>query len=433
VTSRSGPSWTQPRWPDLSEAELEDLLRSLAPQVLGILLRRYGGSFADAEDAVQEALIEAASTWAGAGMPREPRAWLITVAQRRLIDHWRRETARRARDEHSLAVPQAGEDEEQVVDDSLELLLLCCHPALSAPSQVALTLRAVGGLTTAEIARSFLVPEATIAQRISRAKSGIRKAGATFELPAGEDLVARVQSVAAVLYLIFTEGHTASSGAELQRGDLAVEAVRLTRMLLARVRAEPTLAPVLDEVSALLALMLLTASRWSARVDATGALVPLDEQDRTLWDSGMIAEGVALVTAALREGPVGPYQLQAAIAAVHAEAAADDTDWLEILALYDLLAMLAPGPMVTLNRVVALAMAVGTEAALAELARCATDPALVGHHRIPAIRAHLLERKGDAAAARANYLEAARLTSSDPERRYLLQRAARADRLGDGS
>jgi len=410
----------------LSEPELEDLLRSLAPQVLGILLRRYGGNFADAEDAVQEALIEAADTWAAGGTPREPRAWLVTVAQRRLIDHWRRETARRARDERSLAVPEAGEDEEQAVDDSLELLLLCCHPALSAPSQVALTLRAVGGLTTAEIARSFLVPEATIAQRISRAKSGIRRAGATFEMPAGDDLVARVQSVAAVLYLIFTEGHTASSGAQLRRGDLAVEAVRLTRMLLARVRAEPALAPVLDEVSALLALMLLTASRWSARVDATGALVPLDEQDRTLWDQGMIAEGVALVEAALREGPVGPYQLQAAIAAVHAEAvSAADTDWREILALYDLLAMVAPGPMVTLNRVVALAMAVEPGVALAELAICAADPALADHHRIPAIRAHLLERRGSAEEARADYIEAARLTSSDPERRYLLQRAAR--------
>jgi len=413
----------------LSEPELEDLLRSLAPQVLGILLRRYGGNFADAEDAVQEALIEATATWPAAGTPREPRAWLITVAQRRLIDHWRSETARRARDERSLAVPEAGVDEEQAVDDSLELLLLCCHPALSAPSQVALTLRAVGGLTTAEIARSFLVPETTIAQRISRAKSGIRRAGATFALPVGDDLVTRVQSVAAVLYLIFTEGHTASSGAQLQRGDLAVEAVRLTRMLLARVRAEPALVPVLDEVSALLALMLLTASRWSARVDATGALVPLDEQDRTLWDHAMIDEGVALVEAALREGPVGPYQLQAAIAAVHAEAAnAADTDWREILALYDLLAMVSPGPMVTLNRVVALAMAVGPEVALAELALCAVDPALVGHHRIPAIRAHLLERAGRPDDARLDYLEAARLTSSDPERRYLLQRAARVKR-----
>lgn len=411
----------------MSDPELEDLLRSLAPQVLGVLLRRYG-SFADAEDAVQEALIEAAASWPAQGAPREPRAWLITVAQRRLIDHWRRETARRARDERSLAVPESTGSGEVAGDDSLELFLLCCHPALSPPSQVALTLRAVGGLTTAEIARSFLVPETTIAQRISRAKSGIRRAGARFELPTGADLVARVESVAAVLYLIFTEGHTASSGAELQRGDLAVEAIRLTRMLLARVRAEPALAPVQDEVSSLLALMLLTGSRWSARVDRTGALVPLDEQDRGLWDATMIGEGVALVEAALRQGPVGPYQLQAAIAAVHAEApSAAATDWLEILALYDLLCMLAPGPMVTLNRVVALAMAVGADVALIELAACAGDPALAGHHRIPAIRAHLLERQGNNEAARADYLEAARLTSSDPERRYLLQRAARAD------
>ena len=259
------------------------MLRSLAPQVLGVLVRRLG-SFADAEDAVQEALIEASASWAAEGPPREPKAWLITVAQRRLIDHWRQETARRARDQRSLALPEGtgtGETEPSV-DDSLELLLLCCHPALTAPSQVALTLRAVGGLTTAEIARCFLVPQATIAQRISRAKSGIRRAGVRFELPVGADLVARVESVAAVLYLIFTEGHTASSGAQLQRGELAVEAVRLTRMLLARVRAEAALAPVQDEVGALLSLMVLTASRWSAGVDPTGALVPLDEQDRSL-------------------------------------------------------------------------------------------------------------------------------------------------------
>jgi RNA polymerase sigma factor (sigma-70 family) len=409
----------------LSDEGLEDLLRSLAPQVLGILVRRYG-SFADAEDAVQEALIEASVNWGRGGPPAHPRAWLVTVAERRLIDHWRRETARRSRDERALAVPEETEDAEPVVDDSLALLLLCCHPALSAPSQVALTLRAVGGLTTTEIARAFLVPEATIAQRISRAKTGIRKAGARFELPAREELRARVESVAAVLYLIFTEGHTATSGAELQRGDLAVEAIRLTRLLLGRVRAEPALAAVLDEVSALLALMLLTASRWAARVDRTGAIVPLDEQDRGLWDQAMISEGVSLVEAALRQGPVGTYQLQAAIAAVHAESAsAQDTDWREILALYDLLAMVAPGPMVTLNRVVALAMAVGADAALKELAVCAVDPALVGHHRLPAIRAHLLERSGSPEEARTNYLEAARLASSDPERRYLLQRAAK--------
>ena len=304
------------------DPEIEDRLRSLAPQVLGVLVRRHG-SFTDAEDAMQEALIEASTSWAADGLPREPKAWLITVAQRRLIDHWRREAARRARDHRSLAVPESSgrAEMEKPIDDSLELLLLCCHPALSARSQVALTLREVGGLTTAEIARCFLVPEATIAQRISRAKSGIRRAGVRFELPEGADLVDRVKSVAAVPYLIFTEGHTVSLGAQLQRGELAVEAVRLTRMLLARVRGETALAPVQDEVSALLALMLLTSSRWSARVDPTGALVPLDEQDRSLWDHQMISEGVALVEAALRQGPVGPYRLQAAIAAVHAEAA----------------------------------------------------------------------------------------------------------------
>lgn len=411
----------------MPDTDLEDLLRTLAPQVLGVLVRRYG-NFADAEDAVQEALLEASVTWTATGRPRDPRAWLVTAAQRRLIDYWRRETARRARDQRMLARSEAAERFEQPVDDSLELLLLCCHPALSRPSQVALTLRAVGGLTTAEIARSLLVPEATVAQRISRAKNGIRRAGARFELPVGADLAERVESVAAVLYLIFAEGHTATSGAELQRVDLTVEAIRLSRMLLARVAGDPHLAQVRDEVGALLALMLLTASRWSARVDRTGALVPLDEQDRALWDRGMIAEGVALVESALRTGPVGPYQLQAAIAAVHAEApSAAGTDWLEILGLYDLLGQVSPGPMVTLNRVVALAMAVDERVALAELARCASDPALSGHHRVPAIRAHLLERLGDTEAARADYLAASRLTLSDPERRYLLQRAARLD------
>ncbi len=415
----------------MPDTDLEDLLRTLAPQVLGVLVRRHG-SFADAEDAVQEALLEASVSWI-AGRPRDPRGWLITVSQRRLIDYWRRETARRVRDRRVLAQPEAADRFEPAGDDSLELLLLCCHPALSQPSQVALTLRAVGGLTTAEIARSFLVPESTIAQRISRAKSGIRRSGARFELPTGADLVERVESVAAVLYLIFTEGHTATSGSELQRVDLTVEAVRLARMLLARAVAEPALASIRDEVSALLALMLLTACRWSARVDRTGALVPLDEQDRTLWDRAMIAEGVALVEAALRAGPVGPYQLQAAIAAVHAEApSAAETDWREIRGLYDLLSRVAPGPMVTLNRVVALAMAVDGRVAMAELAKCATDPALTGHHRIPAIRAHLLERLGELDAARADYLEAARLTSNDPERRYLLQRAARLEAVLSG-
>lgn len=405
--------------------DLEVLLRTLAPQVLGVLLRRHG-SFADAEDAVQEALLEASARWPEEGLPRDPRAWLVTVAQRRLVDFWRSETARRSRDRRVLAVPATATWSGSDPDDSLELLLLCCHPALTRPAQVALTLRAVGGLTTAEIARSLLVPEATVAQRISRAKAAIRRAGARFELPAPAELAERVETVAAVLYLVFTEGHTATSGAELQRSDLAREAIRLARLLLARVLAQPVPEPVRDEVRGLLALMLLTASRWSARVDATAALVPLDRQDRSRWDRDLAAEGVALVEAALRSGPVGPYQLQAAIAAVHAEArTAAETDWPEILGLYDLLRRLAPGPMVTLNRVVALAMAGDPVVALRELELAAADPGLAGHHRVPAVRAHLLERCGRPGEARLDYLEAARLTLSEPERRYLLQRATR--------
>ncbi len=408
----------------MPETDLEDLLRSLAPQALGVLVRRHG-SFSDAEDAVQEALVEAASRWPVEGRPRDPRAWLVTVAQRRLVDFWRSETARRARDQRALAVPASVPAAGPESDDSLELLLLCCHPAPNRPAQVALTLRAVGGLTTAEIARGLLLPEATVAQRISRAKRAIRSAGARFELPAPDELPDRVETVAAVLYLVFTEGHTATSGSALQRSDLATEAIRLTRMLLARVQAEPLPEPVRDEVRGLLALMLLTASRWSARVDATGALVPLDRQDRGRWDRALISEGVALVEATLRSGPVGPYQLQAAIAAVHAEArSAADTDWREILGLYDLLRRLAPGPMVTLNRVVALAFAVDPLVALGELESAAADPALAGHPRVPAVRAHLLERCGRPAEARLDYLEAARRSRSEPEQRYLLQRAA---------
>ena len=404
-------------------AQVEDLLRELAPQALGTLVRRHG-AFDDAEDAVQEALLEAAQSWP-TDPPRDPRAWLVATAHRRLIDHWRSESARRSREDRVLAVGDLAPPSPSSHDDSLELFLMCVHPALSPPSQVALTLRAVGGLTTAEIARAFLVPEATVAQRISRAKAGVRRAGATFALPEGEDLVDRVVAVAAVLYLVFTEGHTATSGPQLHRVDLTVEAIRLTRLLHVRTQTDPALTAVRDEVSGLLALMLLTSSRRAARVDRTGALVPLDEQDRSLWDRGQIDEGVALIEAALRDGVIGPYQLQAAIAAVHAEAAsAAETDWVEILELYDLLRQVAPGPMVTLNRVVALAMAAGERIALVELDVCAADPALAGHHRVPAVRAHLLERLGDLDAARADYTEAARLTSSEPERVYLLQRVA---------
>jgi len=304
------------------------------------------------------------------------------------------------------------------VDDSLTLLLLCCHPALSTGSQVALTLRAVGGLTTAEIARALLVPESTVGQRISRAKQRIRDAGATFELPPPGEREARLVAVRQVLYLIFNEGYTASSGARLHRVELTAEAIRLTRLLRAQLPGD-------GEVAGLLALMLLTDARRPARVRPDGSLVPLAAQDRSRWDAAAIAEGVALITATLADAPIGPYQLQAAIAAVHDEAARpEETDWPQILQLYGMLHALAPGPMVLLNRVVALAEVHGPVLGLAQLELAEDDPALRGHHRVAAVRAHLLEMSGDLAAARAAYLEAARLTLSAPEQRYLASRAA---------
>jgi predicted RNA polymerase sigma factor len=311
-------------------------------------------------------------------------------------------------------------------DDSLELMLLCCHPALTLPSQVALTLRAVGGLTTQQIAHGFLVPTTTVAQRVSRAKSLIRSAGARFELPTPCALPARIAAVATVVYLVFTEGHTASSGDSLVRIELADEAVRLGRLLLARVRREPGLAYQRGEAAGLLALMLLTQSRRAARTDSYGRLVPLSDQDRTLWDRPLVDEGVALITDSLAYSPIGPYQLQAAIAAVHAEApSTDETDWREILGLYDLLVALAPSPMTRLNRVVALAMADGPAAGLLALDTAVDDPTLAHHHRTHAVRAHLLEQVGDTAAAKSEYDTAARLTLSIPERQHLLERAAR--------
>ncbi|WP_250444458.1 sigma-70 family RNA polymerase sigma factor [Actinotalea sp. C106] len=402
---------------------LEGLLRELAPQALGAVARRTT-DFGAAEDAVQEALLAAATQWPREGIPGNPRGWLVTVASRRLVEQWRRDSARRSR-EH-LAHPDedhraAGAEQ----DDSLELLLLCCHPALTPPSQVALTLRAVGGLTTAEIARGLLVPEATVAQRISRAKAAIRRAGARFVLPVATDLPGRVEAVAAVLYLVFTEGHAASSGTAVTRVDLTAEAIRLTRMLVARATHASALEPVRGEVQGLLALMLLTGARRPARVAPDGSLVPLDRQDRTTWDRGLIDEGIALVTGALARERLGPYQLQAAIAAVHAEAAtAADTDWPQVLALYDLLLTTAPGPMVTLSRVVAVAMAHDPATGLLELDLVADDPVLVDHHRTHAVRAHLLERSGDLTAAVVEYLTASRGTRSEPERRYLEARAA---------
>ena len=409
-----------------THAPLEDLLRGLAPQVLGVLVRRYG-RFDACEDAVQEALLAAAVQWRERGVPESPRGWLITVASRRLADVVRSETARRRREdlaatlERADAEPAPALDDEPPPedDDTLALLLLCCHPALSPASQLALTLRAVGGLTTAEIARAFLVPEATMAQRISRAKQTIKAAGAAFEMPADADRTERMRVVLHVLYVMFDEGYTASSGPALHRVELTREAIRLTRVLHERL-------PDDDEVAGLLALMLLTDARRPARTRPDGALVPLGEQDRALWDRDAIREGIALITATLARGRVGPYQLQAAIAAVHAEAVrAEDTDWAQIVALYRLLDRFAPSPMVALNHAVAVAMMDGPRAGLAMLADLDTDPRLARHHRLDAVRAHLLEMAGDRTAAQAGYRMAARRTTSLPERRYLEERAAR--------
>jgi RNA polymerase sigma factor (sigma-70 family) len=410
----------------IADPHVEALLRELAPQVLGAVVRRFG-HFDACEDAVQEALLAAAVQWPVEGVPENPRGWLSTVAARRLTDQWRSERARRRRESGAagqappgaLVAPAADEGQPSDQDDTLTLLFLCCHPALSAASQVALTLRAVGGLTTQEIARAFLVPEATMAQRISRAKQSIRSSGIGFRMPPQAERAARLRVVLHVLYLIFNEGYTATAGPDLQRGELAGEAIRLTR-------AVHRLLPEDGEVAGLLALMLLTDARRAARTLPDGALVPLEEQDRSRWDAGEIAEGVALVSAALARSRLGPYQLQAAIAAVHAEAPrTEDTDWPQILALYDLLARLSPNPMVTLNHAVAVAMVRGPRAGLDELRTLEADSRMAGHHRLAAVRAHLLERVGDHAAARAAYLQAARRTTSLPEQRYLEARAAR--------
>jgi RNA polymerase sigma factor (sigma-70 family) len=401
-------------------------LRDAAPSALAVLVRRYG-DFEACEDAMQEALIAASAQWPRDGVPDSPRAWLVRVAARRYIDQVRSDVARRRRESVSaeLEPPPAP---VPAVDDTLTLFLLCCHPALGRPAQLALTLRAVGGLTTAEIARALLVPEATVAQRISRAKARIKGSGEGFRMPRADELDARLAALRNVLYLIFTEGHTASSGDELARVDLSAEAIRLTRQLHS---AAPDTS---GETTGLLALMLLTDARRAARSDAAGALVPLDEQDRSRWNRAMIDEGVALVTEVLDRAPIGPYQLQAAIAAVHDEAASTEaTDWIEILGLYDLLARLAPGPMVTLGRIVALAMVEGPTAGLVALDRAeARDDAdaaaapLTEHHRTWAVRAHLLERAGETGAASLAFAEAARRTLNGPEQRYL---AAKAESL----
>jgi len=406
------------------DAAAEQLLRELAPQVLGATMRRYG-DFSAAEDAVQEALIAAASQWPRDGVPDNPRGWLIQVASRRMTDHIRSEAARRRRETEAALqvdelIPAVEHDVDQ--DDTLVLLFMCCHEALSPSSAIALTLRAVGGLTTAQIARAFLVPEATMAQRISRAKGTIKGSGVPFRLPATAEQRDRLPSVLHVLYLIFNEGYVSSDGAHLLRTDLSTEAIRLTRVV-------NDARPDEGEVAGLLALMLLTDARRAARSGPDGELIPLDRQDRSLWDQRQIAEGVALISDTLPSGAVGAYQLQAAIAAVHDEAArAEDTDWPQILALYTVLKGLSENPMVALNHAIATAMVHGPGAGLELLKVLDQDGRLNGHHRLHAVRAHLLEMSGDRESAIAHYREAAGRTTSVPERNYLM---AQAGRLSD--
>ncbi|MGX1811600.1 RNA polymerase sigma factor [Nocardia sp. NPDC055321] len=390
---------------------VESVLRELAPGVLATLVRRYG-DFAACEDATQEALLAATTQWPESGMPDNPRGWLVTVAQRRLIDEMRGESARRRREERDAAATVEPGD-APAHDDSLALLFLCCHPALTPPSQIALTLRAVGGLSTAQLAAAFLVPEATMAQRISRAKQTVDAAGRVFAMPAPAERAGRLAAVLHVLYLIFNEGYTATAGTDLVAPDLSDEGIRLARMLF-------RLLPEDAEVAGLLALMLLTDARRAARVDAAGDLVPLDEQDRGLWDHGRVAEGVELITATLARGDVGPYQLQAAIAAVHDEAdTVETTDWPQILALYDLLERVAPNPVTTLNRAVAVAMVLGPAAGLAVIAELESDRRMARHHRLLATRAHLRELAGDRAGAARDYRAAADRADNAPEQRYL--------------
>ena len=401
----------------------EQLLRELTPQVLGIVVRRFH-DFAGAEDAVQEAALDAALQWPREGKPANPRAWLTQVAFRRMADQVRSEAARRRR-ENEVALEAALNsvsptfETEPEEDDTLVLLFMCCHQALTSASAIALTLRAVGGLTTAEIARAFLVPEATMAQRISRAKQSIKNSGIPFQLPTIEERAQRLRAVLHVLYLIFNEGYTSSAGPVLRRGDLSHEALRLTRMVY-------QLQPHDAEVAGLLALMLLTDARRRARTNDAGELIPLGEQDRSLWDREQIAEGVALLSETLPRGAVGPYQLQAAIAAVHDEAArAEDTDWPQILELYDLLGRMSDNPMVRLNQAIAAAMVHGARKGLELLEALEADSRIANHHRLDAVRAHLLELAGDHAGAVRYYRAAAGKTASLPERNYLLTQAAR--------
>ena len=417
----------------------ENLLRELAPQVLGAVVRRFG-DFAAAEDAVQEALLAAALQWPSEGLPDNPRGWLIHVAGRRMTDHLRAELARRRRETAAVLAAPAHEQvapppdtlprdpfdtgfaaagDGGTADDTLVLLFMCCHPALTPASAIALTLRAVGGLTTAEIANAYLVPEATMAQRISRAKARIKASGVPFRLPTGSERAERLSSVLHVLYLVFNEGYASSIGERLQRTDLAAEAIRLAR-------AVHALLPEDAEAAGLLALMLLTHARRDARTGPDGELVPLAEQDRTRWDRAAIDEGLALLSRTLSRGAVGVYQLQAAIAAVHDEALrAEDTDWPQILALYGLLERMTDNPMITLNRAIAAAMVHGPRTGLDLLRRLEADTRIAGHYRLDAVRGHLHEMLGNRETAVWHYQAAAERTTSVPERNYLVMRAGR--------
>lgn len=411
----------------------ENLLRDLAPRVLAVVIRRFG-DFAAAEDAVQEALLAATIQWPRAGIPDNPRAWLTHVATRRMQDHVRSELARRLREANVIhaqpsdwcVAPAADSALEADEDDTLLLLFMCCHPALTRSSAIALTLRAVGGLTTAEVATAYMVPEATMAQRISRAKQLIRGSGIPFQMPTDRERSERLRSVLHVLYLMFNEGYATSSvGLKLQRTDLSNEAIRLMRIVHSK-------TPEDAEVGGLLALMLLTDARRLARTGPDGELIPLAEQDRGVWDRQLIAEGNLLITEVLSRGAVGPYQLQAAIQALHNEAARpEDTDWPQILALYSLLKRMSDNPMVALNYAVAVAMVHGPTVALRLLAPLDADKRIGNHHRLPAVRAHLYEMDGDHAAAIAHYLVAANRTRSIPERDYLLRQVTRLSALAE--
>ena len=409
------------------DLSIEQLLRELAPQVLSPVVRRFR-DFAAAEDAVQEALIAATEQWPRDGVPANPRGWLIQVASRRMTDHIRSEVARRRREEVAAEeaerlAPPVEKGAESGEDDTLVLLFMCCHPALTPASAIALTLRAVGGLTTGEIANAFLVPEATMAQRISRAKQSIKESGIPFQLPTAENRAQPLRAVLHVLYLIFNEGYASSAGPQLRRADLSDEAIRLTRIVYERQRDD-------TEVAGLLALMLLTDARRAARTGPNGELIPLAQQNRARWDRQQIAEGIALLSTALPKGAIGPYQLQAAIAAVHDESAsAEDTDWQQILALYELLKHMSDNPMIVLNHAIAAAMVLGPSKGLELLGPLDSDTRLTERHRLEAVRAHLLEMAGDHEAAILHYRMAASRATSRPERDYLMMQAARLSEL----